>query len=86
MRIAGLSAQYPNLIMVPEPMSEFRFTVFTRDPALAPSEWDSLRPLRVGNKGDGLLRREGSLQRTVVGGQPEGELGALRSVPPVTGE
>ena len=46
----------------------------------------SLRPLRFGNKGDGLLRREGDLQRTVVGGQPEGELGALRSVPPVTGE
>nr|VTR32336.1 Uncharacterised protein [Klebsiella pneumoniae] len=46
----------------------------------------SLRPLRFGNKGDGLLRREGYLQRTVVGGQPEGELGALRSVPPVTGE
>lgn len=47
-RIAGLSALYPNLIMVPEPMSEFRFTVFTRDPALAPADWDSLRPLRVG--------------------------------------
>jgi len=47
-RIAGLSALYPNLVMVPEPMSEFRFTVFTRDPALAPADWDSLRPLRVG--------------------------------------
>lgn len=29
----------------------------------------SLRPLRFGNKGDGLLRREGYLQRTVVGGK-----------------
>lgn len=47
-RIAGLSSQYPNLIMVPEPVSEFRFTVFTRDPALAAAGWDSLRSLRVG--------------------------------------
>jgi hypothetical protein len=46
----------------------------------------SLRPLRFGNKGDGLLRRQRDLQRAVVGGQPEGKLGALRGVPPVTGE
>ena len=35
----------------------------------------SLRPLRFGNKGDGLLRRQRDLQRAVVGGQPEGKLG-----------
>lgn len=47
-RIAGLSAQYPNLIMVPEPMSEFRFTAFTRDPAITMATWDDLRARNVG--------------------------------------
>lgn len=47
-RIAGLSAQYPNLVMVPEPMSEFSFTAFTRDPALNVSTWDDLRSRRTG--------------------------------------
>ena len=46
----------------------------------------SLRLLRFGDKGDGLLRRQRDLQRAVVGGQPEGQFGALRRVPPVTGE
>ena len=46
----------------------------------------SLRLLRFGDKGNGLLRRECDLQRAVVGGQPEGKLAALRGVPPVTGE
>ena len=36
----------------------------------------SLRPLRFGDKGDGLLRRQRDLQRAVVGGQPEGKFGA----------
>ena len=45
----------------------------------------SLLLLRFGDKGNGLLRRECDLQRAVVGGQPEGELAALRGVPPVTG-
>lgn len=47
-RIAGLSAQYPSLIMVPEPMSEFRFTAFTRNPAITTATWDDLRTRNVG--------------------------------------
>ena len=47
-RIAGLSSQYPNLIMVPEPMSEFNFTAFTRDPAITTATWDDLRARNVG--------------------------------------
>lgn len=47
-RIAGLSSQYPNLIMVPEPMSEFSFTAFTRDPALKTAAWADLRARRTG--------------------------------------
>lgn len=47
-RVAGLSAQYPNLVMVPEPMSEFAFTAFTRDPKLANASWEQLRAHRTG--------------------------------------
>jgi polar amino acid transport system substrate-binding protein len=46
-RIAGLSGLYPNLIMVPEPMSEFAFTAFTRDPGLKTAAWADLRTRRV---------------------------------------
>lgn len=49
MRIAGLSAAYPNLIMVPEPASEFPFTAFTRDPALRVFAWSDLRGRTVGS-------------------------------------
>ena len=47
-RIVGLSSQYPNLIMVPEPMSEFSFTAFTRDPAITTATWSDLRARSVG--------------------------------------
>ncbi|MDP3427047.1 MAG: transporter substrate-binding domain-containing protein [Humidesulfovibrio sp.] len=47
-RIGGHSAQYPNLIMVPEPVDVATITVFTRDPALAVATWDDLRPRNVG--------------------------------------
>jgi polar amino acid transport system substrate-binding protein len=46
-RIAGLSALYPNLLMVPEPMSEFSFTAFTRDPGLKTAAWADLRQRRT---------------------------------------
>lgn len=46
-RIAGLSVQYPNLIMVPEPVSEFPFTAFTRDPGLKAADWADLRARRT---------------------------------------
>jgi ABC-type amino acid transport/signal transduction systems, periplasmic component/domain len=46
-RIAGLSRHYQNLVMVPEPVSEFPFTVFTRDPALKAATWADLRGRQV---------------------------------------
>jgi polar amino acid transport system substrate-binding protein len=46
-RIAGLEKAYPNLIMVPEPVSEFVFTAFTRAPGLKVSGWDDLRQRQV---------------------------------------
>lgn len=47
-RIAGLSKLYPNLIMVPEAVSEFVFTAFTRSPQLKAPAWADLRLRPVG--------------------------------------
>jgi polar amino acid transport system substrate-binding protein len=48
-RIAGLERLYPNLIMVPEPVSEFLFTAFTKDPAIMRVDgWNGLKPYHVG--------------------------------------
>jgi polar amino acid transport system substrate-binding protein len=47
-RIAGLERLYPNLLMVPEPVSEFLFTAFTKNPALRIDGWDGLKPHGVG--------------------------------------
>ncbi|MEW6593853.1 MAG: transporter substrate-binding domain-containing protein [Thermodesulfobacteriota bacterium] len=47
-RIAGLEQRYPNLVMVPEPLDEFHFVVFTRHLALGSVEWSSLTPYAVG--------------------------------------
>jgi len=46
-RIAGLTRLYPNLVMVPEVVSEFPFTAFTRDPGLRVSGWADLRGRQV---------------------------------------
>lgn len=46
-RIAGLERLYPNLVMVPEPVSHFPFAVFTRDPGLKVSTWADLRGRKV---------------------------------------
>jgi polar amino acid transport system substrate-binding protein len=47
-RIAGMEGQYPNLVMVPENVSEFVFTVFTKDSNLQVSDWRDLEPHDVG--------------------------------------
>ena len=47
-RIAGLSDKYPNLVKVPEPVSEFLFTAFTRNPKLVVKGWEGLKPHHVG--------------------------------------
>lgn len=46
-RIAGLTRLYPNLVMVPEPISEFVFTAFTKDPAVRVQGWADLKPYSV---------------------------------------
>ncbi|MDP3427048.1 MAG: hypothetical protein Q8S17_06690, partial [Humidesulfovibrio sp.] len=46
-RIAGLSRLYPNLVMVPEPMTSFPCAAFTRDPRLKTPAWADLHGPRV---------------------------------------
>lgn len=42
-RIAGLEKLHPELVLVPEPVSTFPFTAFTRDPGLKAARWEDLR-------------------------------------------
>lgn len=46
-RVGGLSAQYPNLVMVPEPVDKASIAVFTRDPAMTVAGWADLGPYTV---------------------------------------
>ncbi|UZP66066.1 transporter substrate-binding domain-containing protein [Desulfovibrio mangrovi] len=46
-RIAGLEKQYENLIRVPEPVMQYRFTAFTVEGAPNIATWDDLRPFKV---------------------------------------
>lgn len=47
-RVAGLEKTYPNFVMVPVKICDFSFSVFTKDPQLAFSDWASLAPYNVG--------------------------------------
>ncbi|MNP48914.1 hypothetical protein D3C76_1430650 [compost metagenome] len=42
--------------------------------------------VRLRNKGHGFLRRQGDVQRALVGRQPELDFGALGGIPPVSGQ
>lgn len=46
-RIGGLNASYPNIIQVPEPIMQYRFTAFTREGGPVITAWEDLRHLRV---------------------------------------
>lgn len=47
-RIAGLDAQYPNLIRVPERLIDYEFMAFSKNAAL-PATWDVLRARPIGH-------------------------------------
>jgi len=47
-RIAGLDAQYPNLIRVPEKLLDSEFTAFSKN-AVLPATWDVLRAHPIGH-------------------------------------
>ena len=47
-RVAGLEAQYPNLVRVPESMMTFEFVGYTTGLEFPASSWAALRPYAVG--------------------------------------
>jgi polar amino acid transport system substrate-binding protein len=47
-RIAGLEAQYPNLVRVPEKLIDWQFAAFGKNAAL-PATWETLRTRPVGH-------------------------------------
>lgn len=47
-RIAGLEASYFNLVMVPEPLTEFEFVAFSHRVDFRTGDWSSLKPYSVG--------------------------------------
>lgn len=46
-RVSGLSARYPNLLEVPEPVDLVFIKVFTRNPAMRITSWADLKPYNV---------------------------------------
>lgn len=46
-RIAGLEDIYPNLVRVPEKITDFEFVVFTKHLNIKTESWDSLKPYHV---------------------------------------
>lgn len=47
-RVAGLENKYPNLIRVPEEITRFEFTAFSKTARFRPAGWDSLSPYDIG--------------------------------------
>lgn len=47
-RVAGLEETYPNLVMVPESVSEYEFVVFAKKPDLQVQSWEDLQGYEVG--------------------------------------
>jgi polar amino acid transport system substrate-binding protein len=62
-RIGGLEAQYPNLVRVPEPITEVRFAAFARDAGI-PADLPALRLRTVG-----LVRGWKYLEQAMAGAE-----------------
>ena len=46
-RVAGMEKQYPNLVQVPEKITDYEFTAFTKHVRMTINGWDSLKPYGV---------------------------------------
>lgn len=62
-RVAGLEAQYPNLVRVPEPIADVGFAAFSRNPRLR-ADFEALKARSVG-----LIRGWKIYERAMAGGE-----------------
>jgi polar amino acid transport system substrate-binding protein len=61
-RIAGLDATYPNLLRVPEKITDFEFVGFTKNVSIPTTSWKSLQPYDVA-----IVRGWKILEENIVG-------------------
>jgi polar amino acid transport system substrate-binding protein len=48
LRISGLSKTYPNMMIVPEKVGDYKFVAFSKNKNLVVKKWEDLRAYRVG--------------------------------------
>jgi polar amino acid transport system substrate-binding protein len=46
-RVPGLESRFPNLVMVPEKLDDFQFSVFAKDPKLRLPDWNAIKSFNV---------------------------------------
>lgn len=61
-RISGLEKLYPNLVMVPEKITDFEFVAFSKTLRLKTSSWETLKPFDVA-----IVRGWKILEKNLVG-------------------
>jgi polar amino acid transport system substrate-binding protein len=61
-RISGLESIYPNLVRVPEKITDFEFVAFTKHVDIPIKGWESLKPYHVG-----IVRGWKILEENIVG-------------------
>ena len=79
-RVAGLEAQYPNLVRVPEKLIDWTFAAFGKD-ATQPARWDAIRTRPVGHiKGWKIYEQQLAGAAHIVTAEDAGQLFRLLSL------
>lgn len=67
-RIAGLSEQYPNLVMVEEPVDMLEWVAYTTRPEIKINGWESLHPYHIGINSGVIFteRKTRGMKRTMM--------------------
>ena len=58
LRIAGVEKKFPQLVRVPEPITEVQFVIFSKNKELKTPNWESLKPYHVGYVRGWLIAEE----------------------------
>ncbi|MDD2501936.1 MAG: transporter substrate-binding domain-containing protein [Geobacter sp.] len=58
LRIAGVEKKFPQLVRVPEPITEVQFVIFSKNKGLKTTGWESLKPYHVGYVRGWLIAEE----------------------------